>query len=128
MKVIKTAEVFKQMAKWQIAATTVVALGAFYIAGLHGALSAFAGGGSAVAGAYAGSLIARRSENKTDAGAVLVGLLKAEGVKILVIAGLLLLIFKLYTTHLVAPALILGLAASAILSGAAIFSLNEKSS
>lgn len=126
MENLKTADVFKQMAKWQIMATAVVALGAFYFSGLHGALSALAGGGAAVLGAFAGSLVARRADNKQDAGTILVGLLKAEGVKILVIAALLLLTFKVYTQHLVPLALIIGLGASAILSGAAIFGLNEQ--
>ncbi|HSH73407.1 MAG TPA: ATP synthase subunit I [Methylophilaceae bacterium] len=126
MENIKTADVFKQMAKWQLIATSAVAVGAFFLAGMHGALSALAGGGSAIAGAYAGSLIARRSENKKDAGAILIGLLKAEGVKILVIAALLFITFKVYTAHLVPLALIIGLGASAILSGAAISGLNEK--
>ncbi len=126
MENLKTADVFKQMAKWQLLATAVVALGAFYFSGLHGALSALAGGGSAVTGAFAGSLVARRADRKQDAGAILIGLLKAEGVKILVIAGLLLLTFKVYTEHLVPLALIIGLGAAAILSGAAIFGLNDK--
>lgn len=125
MENIRTADVFKQMAKWQIIATSVVAVGAFFLAGVHGALSALAGGGSAVAGAYAGALIARRNEGRKDAGAALIGLLKAEGVKILVIAVLLLLTFKFYPA-LVPLALIIGLGASAIMSGAAIFGLNEK--
>ena len=128
MENLKTADVFKQMAKWQILATAAVALGAFYFSGLHGALSALAGGGAAVMGAFAGSLVARRADKKQDAGAILISLLKAEGVKILVIAALLLLTFKLYTGHLVPLALIIGLAASAILSGAAISGLNEQES
>jgi ACR3 family arsenite efflux pump ArsB len=46
--------------------------------------------------------------------------------KIFVIALLLFLTFKLYNEHLVPIALILGLAASAILSGAAFFGLDKK--
>jgi ATP synthase protein I len=52
-------------------------------------------------------------------------MLKAEAVKILVIALLLFLTFKLYQ-QLVPIALILGLAASAILSGATFVGLDKK--
>lgn len=127
MENLKTAAVFKQMAKWQVLATAVVALIAYYFAGLAGALSAVAGGGSAVAGGFAGSCIAKRSEHNKEAGALLVGLLKAEAVKILVVILLLWLTFKTFAGSIVPMALISGLAAAALLSGAAIFALNEKS-
>jgi ATP synthase protein I len=126
MQNVKTADVFKQMAKWQILVTVVVSLFSGYFSGIHGALSAMAGGGSVIAGAFVGSLIAKNNENKKTPGAILVGLLKAEGAKIIVIATLLLIVFKLYAAHLVPLALIVGLGASAIMSGAAILSLNEK--
>jgi len=127
MENTKTADVFRQMAKWQILATSVVAIGAFFLSGLHGALSALAGGWAAIAGGYAASLIAKRGDDKKEPGAILISMLKAEAVKIIVIAALLLITFKVYTENLVPLALILGLAASAILSGAAVTSLNEKS-
>jgi len=128
----KTFTVYKQMAKWQVMATVFVALIAGYFAGLHGALSALAGGGSAIAGGFAASIMARRSEHNKEAGAILIGLLKAEAVKILTIIILLFITFKIYTDHLVPWALILGLAAAAILSGVAVTALdknahNEKS-
>lgn len=126
MQNVKTADVFKQMAKWQILVTVLVALFSGYFSGIHGAISAIAGGGSVVVGAFVGSLIAKSNENKKNPGAILLGLLKAEGAKIIVIAALLLIVFKVYAAHLVPMALILGLAASAIMSGAAILSLNEK--
>lgn len=126
MENTKTADVFRQMAKWQIAATLVVAIAAYLLAGKHGALSALAGGFAAIAGGFSASLIARRSDSKKEPGAILISLLKAEAVKIIVIAVLLLITFKIYTENLVPLALILGLGASAILSGAAVFSLNEK--
>lgn len=125
----KTSTVYKQMAKWQIMATLVVGLVAGYFAGLHGALSALAGGGSAIVGGLAASLIARRSDSKAatnkEAAAILVSLLKAEAVKILTIIILLFITFKIYTAHLVPWALILGLAAAAIVSGMAVTALNE---
>jgi ATP synthase protein I len=81
---------------------------------------------SAVLGGIAGALIARSGDKKNDAGAILITMLKAEAVKIFVIALLLFLTFKLYNEHLVPIALILGLAASAILSGAAFIGLDKK--
>jgi ATP synthase protein I len=51
-------------------------------------------------------------------------MLKAEAVKILVIAVLLFLVFKLYQ-QLVPVALIAGLAAAALFSGAALAKVNE---
>ena len=73
-----------------------------------------------------GKLIAKSGDKKNNAGAILITMLKAEAVKIFIIALLLFLTFKLYNEHLVPVALILGLAASAILSGAAFFGLDKK--
>ncbi|MFZ9642994.1 MAG: ATP synthase subunit I [Candidatus Methylopumilus sp.] len=133
MENIKTAQVYKQMLKWQLLATVSVAVLAFILAksfgavsGQYAAISALAGGMSAVFGGLAGAMIARRGDKKNDAGAILITMLKAEAVKIFVIALLLFLTFKLYNEHLVPIALILGLAASAILSGAAFFGLDKK--
>lgn len=74
-------------------------------------------------GAYLASVVAKRGEGKTDASAILVNLLKAEAVKILVIIVLLVIIFGFYK-QLVPFALIAGLAAAAIFSGAALSKLN----
>ena len=70
--------------------------------------------------------MARRGDNKKQAGAILIDLLKAEASKILVIDLLLWATFKIYTND-VPLALILGLAAAALLSGAAFNALNENS-
>lgn len=133
METIKTAQVYKQMLKWQLVATISVAVIVTVVAqrlGLsspkHAGISALAGGMSAVLGGIAGALIARSGDKKNDAGAILITMLKAEAVKIFVIALLLFLTFKLYNEHLVPIALILGLAASAILSGAAFIGLDKK--
>jgi ATP synthase protein I len=126
LQVLKTADVFRQMVKWQILATSAVALMAYFLAGLHGTLSALAGGGAAVIGGFAASCVAKRSDQKKQADAILINLLKAEASKILVIVLLLWVTFKLYT-NIVPLALIVGLAAAALLSGAAFFALNEKS-
>lgn len=122
----KTAKVFKKAARWQLIATVAVAVAAFFLKGVHGALSALAGGGAAIAGGYAASLVAGRSEQNKEAGAILINLLKAEAVKILVIVILLWITFKTYAGNLVPMALIFGLAAAALLSGAAMSALNDK--
>jgi len=114
------------MVKWQVLATLIAALLCYFLAGMHGALSALAGGSAAIVGGFAASCVARRSDNKKQADAILISLLKAEATKILVIVLLLWLTFKIYT-NMVPLALILGLAAAALLSGAAFFALNEKS-
>jgi ATP synthase protein I len=125
MENIKTADIYKQMAKWQLLATAAVALLAFFVAGIHPAFSALAGGLSVVIGGICGALIAKTGDKKHEAGAILIAMLKAEAVKIIVIALLLFLTFKLYD-QLVPIALILGLAASAILSGATFVGLDKK--
>lgn len=125
MENVKTAEVYKQMVKWQLLATLVVATCILVIAGVHAAVSAFAGGFSVVLGGIAGAFIAKSGDKKHEAGAILIAMLKGEAVKIFVIALLLFMAFKVYG-DLVPLALIIGLAASAILSGAAFFGLDKK--
>jgi len=125
MENVKTAEVYKQMVKWQLLATLVVATCILVIAGVHAAVSAFAGGFFVVLGGIAGAFIAKSGDKKQQAGAILIAMLKGEAVKIFVIALLLFMAFKVYG-DLVPLALIIGLAASAILSGAAFFGLDKK--
>lgn len=118
------SSVFSKMIRWQLLATLVVAVLAFLIASKHAGLSALAGGFSVILGAFVASKIAQRSQNSSDATNVLVNLLKAEAVKILIIVALLFVTFKLYK-ELVPFALIAGLAAAALLSGAAMSKLEE---
>lgn len=110
------------MLRWQLSATAVVAVIALLISGLHAGISAVAGGLSVVIGAFVASKIAQR--HKKDASAILINLLKAEAVKILVIVVVLFITFKVYK-QLVPFALIVGLAAAALFSGAAISKLND---
>lgn len=98
-----------------IATLAVATLGA-YFAGLPGALSALAGGAVVMLGVVIATAIATR--RALSAGSALVTLLKAEAIKIIVIAVGLLAIFKLYR-GLVPWALIGGLAAAALIAGAA---------
>lgn len=118
-----TTDVFSKMLKIQVIATAAVSVVALVLSGLHGGLSAVLGGASVVVGAYAASMIARRSKNNNEASAVLINLLKAEAVKILVIIVVLFITFAVYK-QLVPFALIAGLAAAALFSGAALSKLN----
>ncbi len=110
------------MLKVQLIATAAVAFLALVISGLHASVSAVLGGASVVLGAYAAVAVAKRGENNTDASAILINLLKAEATKILVIIVTLVVIFKMYA-QLVPFALIAGLAAAALFSGAALSKL-----
>lgn len=111
--------VFSKMLHVQIIATLLVAVLAIFISGLHAAISALAGGGAVILSAFIASKVAERSANKTDPSVILVNLLKAEAIKILCILVLLFVTFKIYK-QLVPFALIAGLAAAALFSGAAL--------
>lgn len=110
---------YRNMLRWQVMATMAVTLLAYAAAGLPAALSAFMGGVSVVVGAWFATKIAEKGRSKTDPTAVLLNLLKAEAVKIIIIAIILFVVFKLYQA-LVPFALIAGLAAAALFSGAAL--------
>ena len=120
--VSSTVAVFGKMLRLQLIATVVVAILALAISGAHAGLSAVLGGSAVIIGAFFGSKIAQRS--KQDATAALINLLKAEAVKVIVIFVLLLIVFKVYK-QLVPFALIAGLAAAALVSGAAMSKLDS---
>ncbi len=115
-------KVFSKMLQWQLSATLVVVIIALIVSGSHAAISALAGGLSVTVGAYFASKIAQRSSK--EAATVLVNLLKAEAVKIVIIVVLLFITFKVYK-QLVPFALIAGLAAAALFSGAAMSKLDK---
>jgi ATP synthase protein I len=123
LSALNTSDVFSKMLKIQVIATLAVAVIMFLFFDVHGLISATLGGASVVLGAYVASLVAKRSVNKTDASAILINLLKAEAVKILMIIVLLVIVFIFYK-QLVPFALIAGLAAAALFSGAALSKLN----
>ena len=102
--------------------TLAIIVASSYLGGIPAGLSAMAGGGAVVIGSLAAFWVAR--EKQQDAGSMLVKLLKAEAVKIVVIFLTLLLVFKIYAA-LVPMALMCGLGAAALLSGAALFSIKE---
>lgn len=125
-KNISIAGLFKQTAKWQSISTLTVAFLAYWFAGLPGTVSALIGGGAVLIGGFVASRIAKRSENSTDSGAILINMLKAEASKILIIVLLLWLGFKIAAGNIVPLALMAGLAAAAILSGVALAAQNDK--
>ncbi|MDO9282571.1 MAG: ATP synthase subunit I [Methylotenera sp.] len=119
MSASNTSDIFSKMLKIQLIATLAVAVVMFLFFGLHAAISTVLGGISVLVGAYLASLVARRAEGLADASAILVNLLKAEAIKIIVIIAILMIVFVFYK-QLVPFALIAGLAAAAIFSGAAL--------
>jgi ATP synthase protein I len=121
-------EMVKRIGLWQVVAVLLVSLAAYLLAGVHGALSALAGGFAVWVGSQMGTWSMRRSKSISgNASMALLVLLKAEAIKIVVIALLLLLTFKLYGSNLVPAALIAGLAVAALLSGMGIMRINEQS-
>jgi ATP synthase protein I len=81
--------------RWQLAATALLALAAGWLAGLHGAISAVAGGLVSIVAGLAAAFVASRGDTKS-AGGLVVGALRAEGVKIGLIALLLWLVLRTY--------------------------------
>ncbi len=123
MSTLNTTDVFSKMLKIQCIATLAVSVVAFFLSGINAGLSAALGGASVIVGAYVASKVANRGKDKNDPSAILINLLKAEAVKILVIIALLLITFVVFK-QLVPFALIAGLAAAALFSGAALSKLN----
>jgi ATP synthase protein I len=76
-------------------ATVAMALAAGFIAGEHGAMSAVLGGAVSVCAGLASAVVAAMGKTKS-AGGILVGALRAEGVKIGLIAVLLWLVLANY--------------------------------
>ena len=110
------------MLKIQLIATVAVAVALLITSGLHAGISAMLGGASVLLGASVAAIIAKRGANSEDSTAILLNLLKAEAVKIFMIIILLVIVFKVYK-QLVPFALIAGLAAAALFSGAALSKL-----
>ena len=117
-----TTAIFSKMLRLQLIATAIVAIASLAISGLHAGVSALLGGAAVIIAAFVASKIAQRKS--IEAAAVLLNLLKAEAVKVLIIIVLLFLVFKVYK-QLVPFALIIGLAAAALVSGAAMSKLDE---
>ena len=86
--------------RWQLAASALLALVAGWLAGLHGAISAVAGGAVSIVAGLAAAFVASRGDTKS-AGGLVVGALRAEGVKIGLIAILLWLVLQTYPAMVV---------------------------
>lgn len=113
---------FSGMLRSQLIATVSVAIIAYVISGIHASLSAVAGGGSVILAAFIASKVA--VSKRKDAASVLGSMLKAELIKIMLIILFLYITIKGYK-ELVPLALIIGLAAAAIISGAAMGKRNK---
>jgi ATP synthase protein I len=114
---------FAKAARWQAIVILLLAGAALVLAGVHVSLSVIGGGVAVILGGFAGMALARKQA--ATAGSALLTLLKAEAVKIVVIALILLAIFKFYE-QLVPLALIGGLACAALISGAALRTLDQE--
>ena len=113
---IKISREFGKAARWQIIITVLISYISLLAAGMNAAISAVAGGAAVIVGGFAGMMMARRPNGGT-AGTILFSMLKAEVIRLLVIAVILLVTFKYFRGLFPLP-LIGGLAGSALASGA----------
>ena len=120
----KISRDFSKAARWQIIITVFISGVSLLVAGMNAAISAIAGGASVIVGGFAGMMMARRPNGGT-AGTILFSMLKAEVIRLLVIAVILLVTFKYYQ-GLVPLSLIGGLAGSALASGAGLWTVNNE--
>jgi ATP synthase protein I len=88
--------------RWQLLATAALTLVAGLVAGVHGALSAALGGAVSMCAGGISAVVATLGNTRSAAGSV-VSALRAEGVKIALIVGLLWLVLATYA-DIVAPA------------------------
>jgi ATP synthase protein I len=86
--------------KWQLVATTALALISGLVAGWHGALSAVAGGAISITAGLSAALVASLGGARS-AGAVVIGALRAEAVKLGVALLLLWLVLLNYSQAVV---------------------------
>jgi ATP synthase protein I len=115
---------FSKAVRWQIIITVLISGVSLLVAGVFAAISALMGGATVIIGGYAALLMALRP-NSGGATSALLTLLKAEAIKVLVIAFLLLVTFKYYR-ELLPLFLIGGLAGSALASGAGLRAVNNE--
>jgi ATP synthase protein I len=81
--------------RWQLIATAALTLIAGIVAGVDGALSAALGGAVSLCAGGVSAIVASLGD-KQSAGGIVTGALRAEGVKIAVIVGLLWLVLATY--------------------------------
>jgi ATP synthase protein I len=90
--------------RWQLIATGALTLAGGLLAGVDGALSAALGGAVSMVAGWASAVVASKGKGRS-AGDVLINALRAEAVKISLIAFLLWLVLATYDS-VVAPALL----------------------
>ena len=105
--------------RWQLFATAALTLIAGVLAGVHGALSAALGGAVSVSAGWLSGTVAVAGREKS-AGGILVTALKAEGVKLGVIACLLGMVLVVYA-EVVVPAFLGSFMATALIFSMAFF-------
>jgi ATP synthase protein I len=103
----KSDAILRQLSKpirtvfaWQAAATLAMTLAGVAFIGIHGALSAAAGGLVSIIAGLAAALVAARSSGKS-AGGILTGALRAEAVKVGLVVLLLWLVLANYAEAIV---------------------------
>jgi ATP synthase protein I len=105
--------------RWQVIATAALTLLAGVLTGAHGAVSAALGGAISVCAGWASAKVASRGK-PDSAGGVLVTALKAEGVKLGLIAILLGLVLVVYS-EVVVPAFLGSFMATVLIFSMALF-------
>ena|SRR5882672_1289095 len=101
----RLSKAIRVVLRWQIVATATIAAAAALVEGANGAVSAAAGGLVSMIAGLGSALVAARSGGKS-AGGILVGALRAEGVKLALIVVLLWLVLATY--HEIVPAAFFG--------------------
>lgn len=91
--------------RWQLAVTAMIAVTAAVVEGANGAISGAAGGLVSMISGLGSALVAARSGGKS-AGGILVGALRAEGVKLALVVILLWLVLTTY--HEIVPIVFFG--------------------
>jgi ATP synthase protein I len=128
---ITISRAFSKAARWQIIITVLISGISLLVAGMNAAISSVVGGASVIAGGFAGmiggfsGMMMARGQSGGTPVAILLSLLKAEAIRVSVIVMLLLVTFRFYR-GLVPVFLILGLAGSALASGAGLRAMNNE--
>jgi len=110
--------------RWQFLATVALTLLAGVLAGAHGALSAALGGAVSISAGWASGMAATTGRVQS-AGGILVTALKAEGIKLGMIAILLGLVLVVYA-EVVVPAFLGSFMATALIFSMAFFVREHK--
>jgi len=109
----------RMVLRWQFLVTVALTLLAGVLAGAHGALSAALGGAVSISAGWASGMFAATGRGQS-AGGVLVTALKAEGIKLGMIAFLLGLVLVVYA-EVVVPAFLGSFMATALIFSMAFF-------